>query len=340
MNTSTIKFLATCAATALLTMMLTACGGGGGGGGMTLTEPGRASIFRDTAFNAATARPNSGSVTQSSNFDENGITTDQIEVEVRYGGDSREQQHIFSVRNGTSWSIGSEDDDVSTHLENSGEESQFRGSGLKKRIGESGILSVALVTDIQGPDDTDYLTLGTWTIAPDNVDDSDNYEYGVFVDGSDPFEQTNIRPLQGDATYSGLAAGLFISGPNVVLNTDYGRYAVEDNFDGKLELRANFQSANDLGTISGSITELMVNGTLRDGTLNLGDADIGPRDSGFFEGPMSGSISDVPLSGAWGGQFYGNNTNDGKPGTVAGTFGGQSADDGTALIGVFLGDKE
>ena len=191
-----------------------------------------------------------------------------------------------------------EDNDVSTHLENAGE-SQFRGSALEGRVGESGIL-VALVTDIEGPDDTDYLSLGTWTIAPDNVGDRDNYEYGVFVDGSDPFEQANIQPLQESATYSGLAAGLFIGGPNVSLNTDYGHYAVEDNFDGKLELTANFHSANDLGTISGSITELMVNETLRVGTLNLGETNIGPRDSGFFEGTMSGLISDIGLSGTWG----------------------------------------
>ena len=334
-------------------MALTACGGGGGPAtdgddmmpgddGMNGTPPteDRASIFRDTAFNAATARPNVGSVTQSSNVDADGVTTDQIEVDVQYRSDSRAEEHIYSVRNGTSWSIESDDDGVSTQLENSGQ-SRFRGSGLTRRIGDYGILSVALVTDIEGPSDTDYLTLGTWTISPDDQSNRENYEYGVFVDGSDPFEQENIQPLQGTASYSGLAAGLFISGPNVVLNTDYGYYAVEDNFDGELRLTADFGGANDLGTISGSITNLTVNETTSAaGTLDLEAANIGSQDSGFFEGSMSGSISDVSLSGTWGGQFYSNNTADGYPGLVAGTFGGRSADDDSALIGVFLGDKE
>ena len=51
---------------------------------------------------AASATPRAGSVTQSSNVDSNGVTTDQVDVTAEYGAGGPS----FSVRNGTAWSIG------------------------------------------------------------------------------------------------------------------------------------------------------------------------------------------------------------------------------------------
>ena len=44
--------------------------------------------------------------------------------------------------------------------------------------------------------------------------------------------------------------------------------------------------------------------------------------------------------GQWGGQFFGNGETDRYPGSVAGTFGGQSDDNAVSFVGVFGAHKE
>ncbi|MDE0178276.1 MAG: hypothetical protein OXP36_06730, partial [Gammaproteobacteria bacterium] len=53
---------------------------------------------------AADARPRSGSVTQSSNVN-NGITVDRVTVTAEHGSG----RNSYSIRNGTSWSVGTSD---------------------------------------------------------------------------------------------------------------------------------------------------------------------------------------------------------------------------------------
>ena len=254
MTASSRKYLAACAATMLLAVTLSACGGGGGpatsdgddmmpdDGMMPETQPtaDRASISRDTFINAARARPRVGSVTQSSNVDADGVTIDQIEADVQYGGPSRdEDEHIFVVRNGSSWTVGTSTD--MSYIEN-GSHPRWRGSGIDGRIGSSAILSVGIITDIENENDTDYLLLGIWLVAPDDVSDRENYVYGVFVDGGDPFQQSNVQTLQGTATYAGLAVGHFTSPNHYYIGPD-GIYDFVDNFVGELRLEADFGDA-------------------------------------------------------------------------------------------------
>jgi hypothetical protein len=184
------------------------------------------------------------------------------------------------------------------------------------------------VTDL----DTDYLSGGVWLFVPDDATSADDYVFGAFVDGSDPFRQSNITALQGTATYEGDATGVYSE--KTAESTSIGY------FDGDVELTANFGGTSDLGTISGSITNFEVDGEPDDGTLNLGTAPIGSQNSGFFEGAVTGADDERMYVGNWGGQFFGNGESDGKPGSVGGTFGGHSTDDAVNFVGAFGAHKQ
>ena len=156
--------------------------------------------------------------------------------------------------------------------------------------------------------------------------------FGAFVDGSDPFDQANLVTLLGTATYEGAATGVYSE--KTAESTSIGY------FNGDVELTADFGDANGLGTISGSITNFEVDSEPEIGTLNLGTADIGALNSGFFEGAVTGSDDERMYTGNWGGQFFGNGESDGKPGSVGGTFGGSSTDDVINFVGAFGAYKQ
>lgn len=180
--------------------------------------------------------------------------------------------------------------------------------------------------------DTDYLSGGIWLFVPDNATSADDYVFGAFADGSDPFEQVNIMPLTGTATYEGAAAGVYSE--KTTTTTDIGY------FDADVELTANFGGGSDLGTISGSITNIEVDDEPHAATLNLGTANIGSQNSGFFRGAVTGSDNTRSYTGNWGGQFFGNGESDGRPGSVARTFGGSSTDDAVNFVGAFGAHKQ
>ncbi len=195
----------------------------------------------------------------------------------------------------------------------------------------AGVMSVGGGTTMMTPD-TDYLAGGVWLFVPDNATRAADYVFGAFVDGSDPFDQTNLVALQGTATYEGAATGVYSE--KTAESTSIGF------FDGAVELTADFGDASGLGTISGSITDFEVDGENRDGTLNLGTATLGSQNNGFFEGAVTGSDNEYSYVGNWGGQFFGNGESDGRPGSVGGTFGGSSTDDVINFVGAFGAYKQ
>ena len=186
--------------------------------------------------------------------------------------------------------------------------------------------------------DTDYLSGGVWLLVPDDATSAADYVFGAFADGSDPFTQSNLTGVQGTATYEGEATGVYSA--EIAGSTGIGY------FDSDVALTADFGDGNDLGTISGLMTNFEVDGEATDGRLDLGTANIGSQNSGFFKGSVTGSVTgtdaDVERSytGQWGGQFFGNEETDGKPGSVAGTFGGNSSDDSVNFVGAFGAHKE
>ena len=238
----------------------------------------------------------------------------------------------FSIQNGTQWSIGVDEGDRRSIP---GLPSPWKGVALEKRV-NGGLVNVVAYSDIT-QSDTDYLAGGAWLFVPDDVTNTAGYVAGAFADGTDPFRQADIQPLQGTATYRGYAVGTYslkLADP-----TGIGGFEI-DAFDGVVALTADFASVSGLGTISGSITDVEVDGEPLEGTLNLGTAAIGSSDSGFFEGEATGDAEGLTLAGRWGGQFFGNGPAGGMPGAVAGTFGGHSTDNAANFVGVFGAHKQ
>ncbi len=186
-------------------------------------------------------------------------------------------------------------------------------------------------TTVTEPDD-DYLALGIWLVVPDNAASAADYVFGAFADGNDPFLQSNLAAVAGTATYDGDASGVYSE--KSAGTTEIG------NFEGDIRLMADFGDANGLGTISGSVTNIEAGGDTLSGMLHLGSADIGAQNSGFFRGQASGTVEQRGYTGQWGGQFFGNGEPDGRPGSVAGTFGGYSTDDAVNFVGVFDAHKQ
>ena len=307
---------------ALIAVALSGCGGSGGSGRMTDPEPSDTAIA-DVFERAAMARPAAGNVTQSSNVDSNGVTIDQVEASAGYDDNN---QLRFSVQNGAQWSIGMGEGEFDQATDFP---SPWKGGELETST-DAGDISVILYSDIDNNSDADYLVGGFWLFTPTDVTDSAGYAGGAFADGSDPFRQEGIMALQGTASYSGYAAGVFTSKPPV--NTE----VATDIFQATVTLTADFGDDNGPGMINGSITgaQLDDDGEL-EGTLNLGAATIGSNNSGFFQGQTSGVVEGLALEGSWGGQFFGNGASGDNPGSVAGTFSGHTTDNTLSFVGAF-----
>ena len=195
----------------------------------------------------------------------------------------------------------------------------------------------------------DYLSFGHWLYAPEILADGDAWDFGVFAGGDDPFDTANLMPLTGRAEYAGAAAGVWASGKEAV------------HFSADAALTADFGSASEWGTISGSVSGFALeNGaaaplstlnlrsvSYRDNsgaqnifpTYNTGVADGEPTiPGGWVEGNTSGG--DGAWSGVWGGQFFGNGASaTDHPSAFAGTFGAVHASQGS-LAGAFGAHKQ
>ena len=190
-------------------------------------------------------------------------------------------------------------------------------------------------------DDTDWLTVGVWEIAPrSDANMNGDYSAGAFAVGNDPFDETRVAALTGSATYQGEAVGMYTQ--------SLGSGIQKDRFVATAMLTANFGNGADLGTVNGNVSNFRVgmDGTGTNWDLNLETACIGggcasamdgPGDSGVpdnaFRGDTSGFADGHAIDGRWSGRFYGNDRADGEPGAIAGTFGAAMAEDSGAAVG-------
>jgi hypothetical protein len=190
----------------------------------------------------------------------------------------------------------------------------------------TGAMPVAGGTQTISVPDTDFLAGGIWVYVPDDATSVDDFTFGAFVHGEDPYDQSNLTALTGEYTYTGDATGV------------YSVLADERNyfFDADVTLTANFGDASNLGTIGGHIDNFSVDDELVEGdpTLNLGTADIGGDNSGFFTGDTDMVYEGENYTGKWGGQFFGNDGTN-PPGSVAGTFGAATSDGANSVLGVY-----
>ena len=180
--------------------------------------------------------------------------------------------------------------------------------------------------------DGDYLAWGMWVQAStrDSIPDDADIEAqaGAFAYGSQPF--TVLSALKGTATYNGVANGLYSAGGMV------------QYFDADATLEANFGGATNtdpLGTIAGSVSNIMAAGQAVDGSLALMKSNIAA--AGTFSGMTDGVLGGNGFRGTYGGQMYGPaaRTTGAQattfPTTAAGTFSASSQDNKMSILGAF-----
>ena len=394
-------------------IMLSGCGGGGGGGSSETVSTLLSSVIKQSSSAAAQAKiaaaaiaqPNAGSVTQSSNTTQDGITIDRVSTSVEYNDNG---QIIYTVTNGNEWGVDSAASDTDTLFEGQETDSDWNFAELYKKLPD-GRLWVDVYSDIDKPtttgcgigdtvsagetcsyegggsdftftvaadgqrgcvgvstcsdntvtlsnnfvasnndgvwtinslprgampvggtqvSDTDFLAGGIWVYVPDDATSVDDFTFGAFVHGEDPYDQSNLTALTGEYTYTGDATGV------------YSVLADERNyfFDADVTLTADFDVDSTLGTIGGRIHDISVDDELVEGdpTLNLRRTGIGEEKSGFFTGDTDMVYEGEEYDGKWGGQFFGNDDDDTiPPGSVAGTFGAATSDGANSVLGVY-----
>ena len=148
--------------------------------------------------------------------------------------------------------------------------------------------------------DGEHQYFGWWLRNTDG-----NYAVGVFHRGvggaTDEF--TDLPALQGPATYTGPAAGVFAIIPQP------GDALVGD-FTATVTLEAEFGDRTGLGTVEGTVDRFMVDGEAKNWSVELGSARIGTH------GSLASGGSDTALTrwtigdatpettGTWSGQFH------------------------------------
>lgn len=117
---------------------------------------------------------------------------------------------------------------------------------------------------VREPDD-EYQYFGWWLRNTDG-----SYAVGLFHhgEGSAADEFTALPALQGTATYTGPAVGLFAIIPQP-------GDASSGDFTATVRLEADFGDGTDLGTVEGTVDGFMVNGQARDWSVELQAAEIG-----------------------------------------------------------------
>lgn len=250
---------------------------------------------RSQAAEAAAANtPRPGSVTQSSNADGAGTTTDRVEVTLT----AADQQIIYRATQtgGRSWSIGNTG--AAQEL-GSVRDGDFVGIGLVSQ--ETGGRRVLIMYTDADPEalaagNTDWMAAGIWGFIPDSQNISD-FEFGAFADGGDPFTQDNLQALTGNVSYRGEAYGVYYSSSGADGEDS-------DIFNANVELTASFGDAAGLGTVLGRILNVRgMDGEAVPGDpqVTLGEASIGAANSGFFTGSSRMTFEGRSYAGRWGG---------------------------------------
>ena len=333
---------------AFASLTLAACGGGGGGGGSVDAQ---AQNFRT----AATALPKFGSVTQSSNVDANGRTTDQASV--TFDGTTAEvtvdqaDSPTFSFdssddawRTGTIASTasyvppGQTDVRYSYHIHEASE-SLFFASYIERGWGDS----------------TNWYVRGYWLRGDSNPylpEQEADVELGAYIDSPEiDSASPPTLPSAGTAMYAGDAKGVYYHNTagggkeigqyigDMTLNIDFAT-GVLDYCTGCTEdtlLYGTFVSADgEVTRFDGVRNELIYRATAvvqSDGTFETQNATL-TRTVDSQRSPVASS------SGTLGGTFSNIPDAEGNPRAVMGTGGGEYSyenGDSGAWVGSFIG---
>ncbi len=227
--------------------------------------------------------------------------------------------------------------------------------GYIVRVNSTEVTLAGVGVEWSDTDFADYLAGGYWMhldIAASGV------EIGAFIDGPD-YDNVVTVPASGSATYTGRAAGLYITSYGTDISTqtlpagslEFGEYA------GALMLVANFASRSISGDIrnvdtlnaytvtpSGDIFELA--DTPSTGyVMTFGSTSI--RQNGQFVGNditlTHPAVNIASSNGSWAGRFSTVDDGSGNPRALAGTHRGYAATDGgseSVFVGAHYGSTE
>ena len=173
--------------------------------------------------------------------------------------------------------------------------------------------------------DADHMHFGWWVNTPAKAAAVGQYLYDaeMFYGGSAPFPDGSIAALDGNADYSGPAAGLF-----AVTGDD----AAHGEFTATATLTAAFGDATARGSVGGKVAAFVRDdGVANDWSVTLGKADMA-ADAGSGSGLVTGGSNDN--IGAWEFQMYGSGANGADPTGIAGSF-RAAIDKNTAVAGAF-----
>ena len=343
-------------------LFLAACGGGGGKTASMPDSPApqtdqltntdqiytsAPTEIRRASESVASATPNFGSVTQSSNRNNANVTTDVAQT--TFDGENLTVRITHDASDSTTF-----DSSTNVVLDDAGATDSPVRTGYRRRqytigslSGGTGKLALVGVDWNQGNAATDYLAFGYW-LRVNNIDGSPTAQIGAFIDGPELREMPTV-PTAGTATYQGTAQGLHTVLYGNGFSPPVG-YVGWGAFTADATLRANFET----GMINGTIRNFFVNesqvnpqtGELRERSssyrghrppfvLTLADTRIG---NGTFTGDATLSttgtvgFSVTSSDGGWGGRFSSRPTSatDAAPRLVGGTFAGHGVlNDGT-----------
>ena len=198
-------------------------------------------------------------------------------------------------------------------------------------------------------DDDAFLNLGWWLEEAANGD----LTVDVTAWATGPaYGQAKLAPLLGKATFTGIAVGKYT---HKTINSIEGGH-----FNADAELVAAFGNNTDLGTLTGTISGFMQDGTpvgsgwkveLGAAAATTGDASTFDPNAGASIATNSVAIDDTAdgalgtfgtqkTLGTWGAMFVGNSRNDEMPGGVVGQFHIGVASHPVNMVGAFAASNQ
>ncbi len=186
--------------------------------------------------------------------------------------------------------------------------------------------------------DAAYAYFGWWLNKP--KDNTAVHDVEVFAGGTTGHEANVTNDIEGNATYTGAAAGKYVTKSfSAGVQNDAG----VGHFTATANLTAKFGTDAAAGTIGGAVTSFVLeDGSSRPWKVTLDDADLNNGDA-IFNGVTTVNFggADVDPAGTWQGSFYADadatdDTN--APDTVAGTFDADTTN--ASVIGGFGATKQ
>ena len=188
-----------------------------GGGAVAGTEAAASSETSDAAAGAASAAPAFGSVTQSTNTDNDGVTTDRASATFEVDPQGVPRLVVDITRAGLSdiriATAGDDGDDNALDSYQSPIVGRTNAFAVPFYLSNTSLTIGSVDVGWSSSDPTDYVAMGTWLNATGDFLNGviDSASIGAFVDGPE-IRGTPTLPVTGTATYNGPAEGMY---PNV-----------------------------------------------------------------------------------------------------------------------------